>query len=55
MNGKTKKSQLVIDRMPTFYVSKEGGICTHKMGDDFKPVWCDMETALYLIKKVNKK
>lgn len=35
-----KKSQLLIDGIPAFYLSKAGTTCTHRMDITDTPIWC---------------
>lgn len=34
------KSQLICDGLPTFYISQEGMVCTHRLSESDTPVWC---------------
>lgn len=34
------RSQIEKDGLPTFYISTEGAVCTHRMSDTDTPVWC---------------
>ncbi|BBB29341.1 helix-turn-helix transcriptional regulator [Neptunomonas japonica] len=34
------RSGVLADGMPTFYISIDGDVCTHRLGEDDVPVWC---------------
>jgi hypothetical protein len=52
-------SQLVKDGLPSFYVSREGQVCTHRMSDLDTPVWCkstnDSLAVMYSVENMSKR